>query len=229
MQDVCRCLNLAVRFFLQPYFLILIPNQLLTWLAFVYLVLIITHIMSRGSSRPAQSAASLVSRLSLVNPTLPCFLARHQVAAIAVTLSSSFSRSVSSSRSVSLLSYRVNWQDWESGLSAPGLSLYSDCGKRKKTFTGRIRVHRNWSPLLFASADKPGLHLKIFLSFVFFLSVFLSIHAVHPVPRLVLCLHLSRQLTAQWQVLKMRSSGGREGEGLMRGTAAAGVCHCTSR
>lgn len=45
--------------------------------------------------------------------------------------------------------------------------LYTDCGKRKKTFTGRIRVHRNGS----ASAVKPGLHLKIFLSFV-------SLHAV---------------------------------------------------
>lgn len=46
-----------------------------------------------------------------------------------------------------------------------------------------------------------------FLSRSFF-SVFLSIHAV---PRLVLSLQLSRQLTAWWQVLRMRSSGGREG------------------
>lgn len=60
---------------------ILIPNQLLTWLTFVC-----TCMMS--SSQPPQSAASLVSGLSLVDRILLCLLARHQVAEIAVTLPS---------------------------------------------------------------------------------------------------------------------------------------------
>lgn len=147
------------------YTRILIPKAAPQWLAVVYLVLMIAHIMS--SSQPAQSAAWLVSRLSPVDRTLPCFLARHQFAAIAIPLPLSLCFSLL--LYVPLQSYRVNWQDWESNLfcSRFFFFLYTDCGKRKKTFTGRIRVHRNGS----ASAVKPGLHLKIFLSFV-------SLHAV---------------------------------------------------
>lgn len=54
-----------------------------------------------SSSQPAQSAASLVSRLSLVGRTLPCFLAGHQDAAIAVTHPSSFFSSLCLSAVVS--------------------------------------------------------------------------------------------------------------------------------
>lgn len=94
------------------YTRILIPKAAPQWLAVVYLVLMIAHIMS--SSQPAQSAAWLVSRLSPVDRTLPCFLARHQFAAIAIPLPLSLCFSLL--LYVPLQSYRVNWQDWESNL-----------------------------------------------------------------------------------------------------------------
>lgn len=106
---------------------------------------------------------------------------------------SCYSSFLSLSLSVSL--YRVNGLDWRR------FSLY---GRRKKTLEF-IEIDLLYCLL---QDDKPGLHLKISLSFVFLLYVFLSIH---PVPRLVWCLQLSRQLTAPWQVLRMTGSGGREG------------------
>ena len=207
--------NEKVLFFLLHLAQIWIQEQLLTWVTFVYLVPIIRRTMS--SSQPARSAAWLTSRLSLggSNPVVfpgktPGCCRRRSSLFLSLPLSSSH-------LSVSLQSCRVNWQHWESSVSAAGCLCTETVAGELKTFTGRIRVHRNGSLLLFASADKPGLHLKILLSFflfffVFLLSVFLSVRS----PRLVLRLQLSRQLTARWQVLRMggweAAERGRKGD-----------------
>ena len=201
--------NEKVLFFLLHLAQIWIQEQLLTWVTFVYLVPIIRRTMS--SSQPARSA-HVSSVTGWIEPRRVSWQDTRLLPSSFLSLPLS-----SSHLSVSLQSCRVNWQHWESSVSAAGCLCTETVAGELKTFTGRIRVHRNGSLLLFASADKPGLHLKILLSFflfffVFLLSVFLSVRS----PRLVLRLQLSRQLTARWQVLRMggweAAERGRKGD-----------------
>lgn len=151
----------------------------------------------KGSSNLARSVPWFVSCLSLEDRTLLCLLARHRVAAIAVTpLSSLFLflllfsitavtltrlgkevRQSSCCRFSLVLKQRqekdVYKTDWNSYLLYAFLQLTSRCLKP------------------FFSLLSPSI-----LSFCLFLcsSVLISI----PLPGWCMCLQLSRQLTAQW-------------------------------
>lgn len=133
-----------------------------------------------SSSQPARSAAWLTSRLSLggSNPAVfpgktPGCCRRRYPPFLSLPLSSHLS--------VSLQSCRVNWQHWQSSVSAAGSLCTETVAGELKTFTGRIRVHRNGSLLLFASSWQAWLtpqNLPVSLfSFVFLLSVFLSVRS----------------------------------------------------
>lgn len=165
--------------------------------------------MSRGSSQPSRSC--LVCHRWIE----PChvFLARHQDAAMAVTLPSL--RFFSPFSVVELTGLRE-----ERFFLLQVFFVLRFLAGERETFTGRIRVHRNRSPLLFAAPDKPGSYLTVSPPFVFPPSFSLSFFPSMPSlcsPGWSVCLQLSRQLTAQWQVLRMEGweavEGEREGEG----------------
>lgn len=143
---------------------ILIPNQLLTWLTFVC-----TCMMS--SSQLPQSAASLVSGLSLVDRILLCLLARHQVAEIAVTLPSFLSLSISLfsfSLSVCLQSHQVNLQDWE---SFPGfLCTQTLAGERRHLQDGLEFIEMDLLCCLLQLTSLAYTSKSFFLLYSFFLS-----------------------------------------------------------
>lgn len=171
-----------------------------------------------SSSQPARSAAWLTSRLSLggSNPAVfpgktPGCCRRRSPPFLSLPLSSHLS--------VSLQSCRVNWQHWESSVSPAGSLCTETVAGELKTFTGRIRVHRNGSLLLFASSWQAWLtpqNLPLSLSLFCFFCIPSLCVSVRPVPRLVLRLQLSRQLTARWQVLRMggweAAERGRKGD-----------------
>lgn len=95
------------------------------------------------------------------------------------------------------------------------LSLY---GRTKKTFQGKSEFIKM---ALVCCLLQPGLHQKKNL-LSFFLYVFLSIRTV-----LRLVLSMVEQ-AADSLVTSVEDKQWREEEGLMRGTATAGVCHRTS-
>lgn len=117
-------------------------------------------------------------------------------------------------------------------LSAPGSLCTLDCAKRTTQFTKRLSLHRNRS-LLHAATVNPGLHLKVLFPLC---SVFLSVcSSVSPsLPGLGSPGSSTAEQAADSMVTsaedgRMREVEGGQGRGLMSGTAAAGVCQCTSR
>lgn len=186
-----------------------------------------------SSSQPARSAAWLTSRLSLggSNPAVfpgktPGCCRRRYPPFLSLPLSSHLS--------VSLQSCRVNWQHWESSVSPAGSLCTETVAGELKTFTGRIRVHRNGSLLLFASSWQAWLtpqNRPLSLSLLFFLYSF-SLCFCPSGPQAGPASTVEQAADSAVTSVEdgwMRGSGAREEGGLMRGTATAGVCHCTSR